>query len=456
MKYLGKYLGKYSRYSFFTLIFLFSLSSPAISSILEDIKIDYLDNGLKVVTIEDHKDPVITFQVWYRVGGMNEITGKTGLAHLTEHMMFKGTKKYEKGEVSRTVARHGGNENAFTSQEYTAYFQNFAKEKLHISLELESDRMVNLVVDPREFLLERDVVMEERRQRTDDDPTSSVVEEMYASAFKVHPYRNPVIGWMNDLENLQLEDLLDWYRTYYVPNNATVIVAGDITRAEVLPEIKKYFGSIPKGDEPPPVTIVEPEQRGERRVWVKKEAQLPFIFAGYKTPNIGHPDEFALEVIANILSSGKSSRLYKSLVYDKQTALYAGGSYDGLSKAPGLFYFYAAAKPGVKTDDVENGIYDVLEKLKKEGVTDLEIEKAKNQIEAHFVMSQDSIFYQAMTIGRIESAGIDYSYLDAYLDNVRKVTKEDVMRVANQYFIQGKRTVGILIPLKKGEHNEKH
>jgi len=447
---------KYIRLALFTLVLLGLFSSTAISSILEDLKIDYLDNGLKVVTIEDHKDPVITFQVWYRVGGINEITGKTGLAHLTEHMMFKGTKKYDKGEVSRTVARHGGNENAFTSQEYTAYFQNFAKEKLHISLELESDRMVNLVVDPKEFLLERDVVMEERRQRTDDDPTSSVVEEMYASAFKVHPYRNPVIGWMNDLENLQYEDLIDWYKTYYVPNNATVIVAGDITRDEVLPEIKKYFGSIPKGKEPPPVTIKEPKQRGERRVWVKKEAQLPFIFAGYKTPNIGHPDEFALEVIANILSSGKSSRLYKSLVYDKQTAIYAGGSYDGLSRDPGLFYFYAGVKPGVKTEDVENGIYEVLEKLKKEGVTDLEIEKAKNQVEAHHVMSQDSIFYQAMTIGRIESARMDYSYLDSYLDNVRKVTKEDVMRVANQYFVQDKRTVGILIPLKKGENNEKN
>lgn len=437
----------------FILTLLLFSSSPAISSILEDISIDYLDNGLKVVTIEDHKDPVITFQVWYRVGAINEITGKTGLAHLTEHMMFKGTENHGKGEVSRIVAKHGGNENAFTSQDYTAYFQNFAREKLPISLELESDRMKNLLIDPDEFLLERDVVMEERRQRTDDDPTSSVVEEMYAAAFLIHPYRNPVIGWMNDLRHLKREDLVKWYETYYVPNNASIIVAGDISREEALPRIKKYFGSIPKGPEPPPVNITEPVQRGERRIWVKKEAQLPFIFAGYKTPNIGHPDEYALEIIANILSSGKSSRLYKSLVYDKQTALYAGGSYDGLSKAPGLFYFYAGVKPGVRTEDVEKGIYEVLEEIKKKGVEDLEMEKAKNQVEAEFIMSQDSIFYQAMLIGRLESAGIDYSYLDNYLDNIRKVTKEDIKRVANQYFIREKRTVGILIPVK-GEKNE--
>ena len=439
---------------FFSILLVLLYCNTSFASFVDNLKVDYLDNGLKVVTIEDHKDPVITFQVWYRVGGRNEITGKTGLAHLTEHMMFKGSKKFKKGEVSKVVARHGGNENAFTSSDYTAYFQNFAKEKLHISLEVESDRMHNLLINPEEFLLERDVVMEERRQRTDDDPTSSVVEEMFAAAFKVHPYRNPVIGWMNDLENLTHKDLVGWYKTYYAPNNATVIVAGDITREEVLPQIKKFFSKIPKGPKPPIMTIKETVQVGERRVWVKKEAQLPFIFAGYKTPNIGHPDEFALEVIANILSSGKSSRLFKSLVYEKQIAMYAGGSYDGLSKDPGLFYFYAGVKPGVKTEDVEEGIYDELERLKKDGVTARELEKAKNQVEAGFVMGQDSIFYQAMQIGRLESAGIDYSYLESYLDNIRKVTNEDVLRVANKYFIEDSRTVGILVPEKRGQNDE--
>ncbi len=424
-------------------------SSPAWSNPARDISVDLLGNGLKIITVVDRKDPIITFQVWYRVGGINEITGKTGLAHLTEHMMFKGSKKYPKGEVSKTVSRHGGNENAFTSQDYTAYFQKFAKEKLPISLDIESDRMVNMVVDPAEFLLERDVVMEERRQRTDDNPTSAVVEEMYSAAFKVHPYRNPTIGWMNDLKNLTHEDLIDWYKTYYVPNNATIILVGDFDRKEALKEIKKYFDAIPRGKTPPVMTIREPEQKGERRVWVKKEAQLPFLFAGYKTPKIGHPDEYALEILANVLSAGKSSRLYRSLVYDKQIALYAGGSYDGLSKGPSLFYFYAGVKPGVKTEEVEKALYEELEKIKKDGISSKELQKAKNQVEAAFIMAQDSIFYQAMTLGRLDGAGMNYTYLDNYIESIRKVRAEDVKRVATAYFVQDKRTVGILVPVKK-------
>lgn len=435
------------------LAFLLSLAlcGQSSASLLDDVEIDYLKNGLKVITIEDHKDPVISFQVWYGVGAINEVTGKTGLAHLTEHMMFKGSKKYAKGEVSRTVARHGGKENAFTSQDYTAYFQNFSKDKLEISLDLESDRMANLIVDGEEFLLERDVVMEERRQRTDDDPTSSVVEEMYAAAFKIHPYRSPVIGWMTDLENLSSEDLVSWYKTYYQPNNATIIVAGDITRDELLPKIRKYFGSIPKGPEPPTMNIVEPEQKGERRVWVKREAQLPFVFAGYKVPSIGDPDEYPLELLANILSSGRSSRLFRALVYDRQIAVYAGGSYDGISKGPGLFYFYGGAKPGVKIEEVEDAIYEELEKIKEDGVSKEELKKAKNQVEASFIMGQDSIFYQAMILGRLEAAGRGHEYLQDYLDGIRSVKVVDIKRVAEKYFIKDKRTVGILVPEKKPE-----
>lgn len=437
------------RLVFFILLAFLSLCGLSSASLLEDVKVDYLKNGLKVITIEDHKDPVISFQVWYGVGGINEITGKTGLAHLTEHMMFKGTKKYAKGEVSRTVARHGGTENAFTNQDYTAYFQNFSKEKLEISLDIESDRMANLIVNAEEFLLERDVVMEERRQRTDDDPTSSVVEAMYAAAFKIHPYRNPVIGWMTDLENLSSADLVSWYKTYYQPNNASIIVAGDITRDELLPKVEKYFGAIPKGPEPPTMNIVEPEQRGERRVWVKREAQLPFVFAGYKVPSIGDPDEYPLELLANILSSGRSSRLYRSLVYDRQIAVYAGGSYDGTSRGPGLFYFYGGAKPGVKIEEVENAIYEELEKIKENGVTKEELKKAKNQVEASFIMGQDSIFYQAMMLGRLEAAGKGHKYLKAYLKGIRAVGIPDIKRVAEKYFIKDKRTVGILVPEKK-------
>ncbi len=439
---------------FLTISFIFTTPGDGGAAFTDNIQIFRLKNGLKVIIVEDHKDPVITFQVWYRVGGINEIPGKTGLAHLTEHMMFKGSRKFKKGEVSRTVAKHGGNENAFTSQDYTASFQNFSRDKLEISLDIESDRMANLVIDRKEFLLERDVVMEERRQRIEDDPTSSVVEEMYAAAFKVHPYRNPTIGWMNDLENLTYEDIVHWYRTYYVPNNAVIILAGDVTAEEVLPRIREYFEGIPRGPDPPPMTIEEPVQRGERRVWVKREAQLPFIFAGYKVPRIGDPDEFPLILLENILSAGKSSRLYRSLVYDRQIAVYAGGSYDGLSRGPALFYFYAGVKPGVDVDEVEQAIYTELEKIKKNGVTERELQKAKNQVEASFVMSQDSIFYKAMLVGRLEAAGVDLDYLDRYLDGIRKVTADDIRRVAGKYFVWEGRTVGILVPERKEVRNE--
>lgn len=431
------------------LCFVFSsTSSPA--SFTDNLKIDYLKNGLKVITVEDHKDPIITFQVWYRVGGRHEVPGKTGLAHLTEHMMFKGSKNFKKGEVSRLVAKNGGNENAFTSQDYTAYFQNFSRDKLNISLLVESDRMANLLIDPDEFLLERNVVMEERRSRVDDDPTSTVVEEMFSAAYKVHPYRNPTIGWMNDLKNLTHEDLSQWYETYYVPGNATILLVGDFNREEALTEIKKYFDDIPKRPDPPQMTIIEPEQLGERRVWVNKEAQLPFIFAGYKAPNIGSPDEFPLTVLQYILSSGKSSRLYKSLVYERQIAVYAGGSYDGLSKDPALFYFYAGVKPGVDVDTVENALYEELEKIKMSGITEMELQKAKNQIEAGFVMGQDSIFYKAMQIGRLDAAGVGPDYLDSYIDSVRQVTVNSIKDVAVKYFEKDQRTVGILVPVQKG------
>ena len=426
-------------------------TTPAFSSYLTGLNVDYLENGMKIITIEDHKDPIITFQIWYRVGGKNEITGKTGLAHLTEHMMFKGSKKYKKGEVSRIVAKNGGKENAFTSKDYTAYFQNFSRDKLEISLDVESDRMTNLVIDPDEFLLERDVVMEERRNRTDDSPTSALLEEVAAVAIKIHPYRNPTIGWMTDLENLTKADLEKWYKTYYSPDNAFVILVGDFKREEALPKIKEYFEKIPKGYPPPPISIVEPEQRGEKRVWVKREAQLPFFVAGYRVPHVGREDVFPLEILESVLSSGRSSRLYKALVYDKQLAMYAGGSYDNISAGPTLFYLYAGIKPGVDVKEVEEAVYEEIENIKENGITKQELQKAKNQLGASFIMGQDSIFYQAMLLGRLESVGVDHNYLLNYPDNISKVTIDDVIKVANKYFVKDSRTVGILVPERKGD-----
>ncbi len=407
-----------------------------------------LPNGLKVLMKEDHKSPVVTFQIWYKVGSRNEKLGTTGISHLLEHMMFKGTKKYGPKTFSQTVMRNGGNDNAFTGKDYTAYFENFAADRIDISLDVESDRMQNLLLDQKEFQSEREVVKEERRMRTEDDPTSTMVEEMMGTAFIAHPYQWPVIGWMADLNNITRDDLYNHYRTYYAPNNATIVVAGDFNSKALLPGIKKYFGQIPRGPAVPKVGAVEPKQQGERRVTVKRPAELPAVFAGYHAPDIKHPDSYALEVLQAIVSSGKSSRLYMSLVYEQQIATYAGGDYDNVASDPNMFYVYAGVMPDKTTDDVEKALYAEIDKLKTTPVADQELQKAKNQIESGFIMGQDSIFYQAMLLGQFETVA-NWKLLEKYVDNIRAVTKEDVMRVAKQYLTEDNRTVGILIPVKK-------
>ena len=406
-----------------------------------------LSNGLKVILLEEHKAPVVTFQVWYKVGSRNEVTGKTGLAHLNEHMMFKGTTHYGKGDFSKIVAVNGGTENAFTDRDFTAYFENFAADRVDLSLKLEPDRMTNLLVDPKEFQLERDVVKEERRLRTEDDPQSLLIEQMYAQAFMAHPYHNPVIGWMTDLDHLTRDDVYNFYKRYYLPNNATIVVVGDFDTNALLAKIKASFEPISRGDLPPAVTIVEPEQFGERRITVKKEAELPFVFSGYRTPNYASPDAYALRVLSHLLSAGKSSRLYRSLVYEKQLALDVGGEYNGLTTDPDLFYFYGVPRPGKSNAELEKALYQAIEQIKNEPVPDRELQKAKNQIEAAFVLGRDSNFFQAMQLGTMESIGAGLTYFESYLDNIRKVTKEDVQRVAKQYLVEDHRTVGILVPL---------
>jgi len=419
---------------------------PAARAQARDIQVRTLDNGLKVILVEEHKAPVVTVQVWYRAGSRNEVTGKTGLAHLNEHMMFKGTPKYGKGEFSRLIAKAGGTENAFTGKDYTAYFENVSTDQVALALNLESDRMTNLLLDAKEFQLEREVVKEERRLRTDDDPQSLVVEYLYAMAYLVHPYHAPIIGWMTDLDSLERNDVTAFYKRYYSPVNAILVIVGDIDPKKLLPKIQQTFGRVPKGFTAPPFHIVEPEQNGERRFVIKKEAQLPFVFAGYPVPNYSHPDNYALGVLANILFSGKSSRLYRSLVYEKKLALDIGGEYPNLSTNPDLFYVYGVPQPGRTADELEKALYAEIEKLKTEPITDTELQKAKNQIEAAFIMGQDSNFYQAMQIGSAEAVGAGYSYQESYVENIRKVTKEDLMRAAKTYLIEDHRTVGVLIP----------
>jgi zinc protease len=364
--------------------------------------------------------------------------------------MFKGAKKYGPKQFSQTVQRNGGNDNAFTSKDYTAYFENFAADRLEIAMDLESDRMQHLLLDPKDFLSERDVVKEERRMRTDDDPTQTMVEQMMATAFAAHPYQWPVIGWMADIGNITRDDLEKHYRTYYAPNNATVVIVGDIDTKKALALVERYFGKIPRGSEVPKVGAVEPKQLGEKRVKVEQEAELPAIFAGYKVPNLTSPDSYALNVLQGILSSGKSSRLYRSLVYDKQVALYAGGEYDDVSTDPNLFYLFAGVMPGKNTDEVEKALYAEIDRFKTEPVSDEELQKAKNEAEASFIMSQDSVFYQAMLLGQYETVA-SWKLLAKYVDGIRTVTKDDVRRVAQKYFSEDDRTVGILVPVKKSD-----
>lgn len=433
-----------------TVLFMVVIVFFAAVSGARDLKVTekVLPNGLKVLLKEEHKAPVVTFQIWYKVGSRNERLGKTGLSHLLEHMMFKGAKKYGPKQFSRTVMRNGGNDNAFTSRDYTAYFENFASDRIEIALDLESDRMQGLLLDPREFLSERAVVMEERRMRYEDDPSSTMVEQMMATAFLAHPYQWPVIGWMADLGSLTRDELAEHYRTYYAPNNATVVVVGDFDTKKLFPLIERYFGRVPRGPQVPAVSAEEPRQIGERRIIVKKEAELPAVFAGYHVPNIKHPDSFALDVLQGVLSSGKSSRVYRALVYEKQLALYAGGEYDNITNDPNLFYVYAGVMPGRSAEEVEKALYAELEKLKNDPVTDEELRKSKNQIESQFIMSQDSIFAQAMHLGQYETVA-SWKLLENYLEGIRAVAKADIQRVAKEYFTEENRTVGTLVPVTK-------
>ena len=406
-----------------------------------------LPNGLKVLLKEERKAPVVTFQIWYKVGSRNECLGKTGMSHMLEHMMFKGTSKYGPKTFSQTVQRNGGNDNAFTSQDYTAYFENFSADRISISLELESDRLQNLLIDPKEFQSEREVVKEERRMRYEDDPFNSMTEQMMAVAFSAHPYQWPVIGWMADINNITRDDLYAHYRTYYTPNNATIVVVGDFDTKTMLEQIEHYFGNIPRAPAVPKVGAVEPKHHGERRVVLEKQAELAAVLAGYQVPTVKQPDSYALEVLQGVLSAGKSSRLYRSLVYEKQIALYVGGDYDNVSADPNIFTLYAGVMPGKTTDAVEKALYAEIERLKTEAVPDEELQKAKNQIESSFIMGQDSIFYQAMLLGQFETVA-GWRLLEKYVDNIRAVTNEDVMRVAKEYLTEDNRTVGILVPIK--------
>ncbi|HEY5626325.1 MAG TPA: pitrilysin family protein [Nitrospira sp.] len=406
-----------------------------------------LSNGMKVILVEVPKAPVATVQVWYKVGSRNEVMGRAGLSHMLEHMMFKGTAKYPKGSFSRLIRKNGGMDNAFTGQDFTAYFENLAADRVELALEMESDRMQGLILDQHELDTEREVVKEERRLRTEDDPQGALVEALFAQAYLSHPYHWPVIGWFGDLDGMMLEDLQRHYDTFYSPNNATLLVVGDINAENLLPIIKQLFEPIPRGPEPKPVLTMEAEQKGERRFLLKREAQVPFVMMGYRVPNYSSEDSYALDVLESILSRGKSSRLYQSLVYDQKLSLAVGAEYGLMQADPGLFYFYALVSPGQKVEVVEEALWNEIKRLQNDPPTELELQRAKNQVEAARVFEQDSNFRHAMLLGQAETVGAGWQKVQQFLERIRAVTTKDVQRVARQYLIEDARTVGTLIPL---------
>ena len=413
--------------------------------LLEQVREATLDNGLKILVLPVTKAPVVTLQVWYRVGSRNERLGRTGLSHLLEHLMFKETDKLAPEEFSRIIQANGGELNAFTSFDNTTYFETLSSERLELALELEADRMVNLKLREETVEPEKRVVMEERRLRTVDNPWGALYEEAYAAAFRAHPYQWPIIGWMKDIESSTLEDITTHYRTYYSPNNAIVAIAGNVNPDRAIELVKKHFGPISAGPPPPVVTAAEPPQLGERRVVVKKEANLPAFVWLYKVPNLDHPDAFALEVLSTILSHGDSSRLVRRLVIEERLVLDVSADNPLLSIDPGLFSITAQVLPGKTVEEVEAALEREIDAVKEAPVGEREVEKAKNQIEAEFVFAQDSNFYQAMLLARFELLG-DWRGLGRYRPQIQAVTAADVQRVAREYLVPDRRTVAVLIP----------
>jgi len=404
-----------------------------------------LDNGLRVLLIEDARSPIVSFQVWYRVGSRNEHRGATGIAHFLEHLMFKGTPSHGPKQFARLVEQNGGQDNAFTSQDVTSYYVDIAADKLDLVLDLEADRMQNLLLDPKEINSERQVVIEERRTRTEDDPSGFLGEEVSSIAFKAHPYGVPIIGWMDDIKRITPDEIRAFYKTYYVPNNAIIAAVGAFRADDALEKIKRRFGRIPRGKVPPPMLAVEPLQNGERRVIGKKQAELPIVYMAWHVPNHRSDDSVPLEVLSTILAGGRASRLYRDLVYQRQLALEAGGDNSYFSIDPSLFWFWATPMPGQTPEKLEAELSAHMEKLKTEPVTDEELTRAKNQIEAAFVYQEDSIHQRASLLARFELIG-GYAMKDSFLAKVRAVTAADLTRVARAWFDPDKKSVGVLLP----------
>ena len=410
-----------------------------------------LENGLEVFVKVDNRAPVAVSMVWYRAGGMDETSGTTGVAHVLEHMMFQGTEGTEPGEFARMIAEVGGRSNAFTASDFTGYFQELHKSNLELALRLEADRMVNLNLDEEEFAKELRVVMEERRQRVDDNPRAGVFEQLNAAMYVAHPYRQPVVGWMSDLENMQLSDARKWYDDWYAPNNAVLVVAGDVEPTAVFALARKYFGPIEARALPSRKPQTEPEQKGIRRITVKAPAaRLPSMTMAYHAPRLsdvhGDWEPYALSILAGVLDGYAAARLERELVRNSRVANSVSSDYDGLRRGPGVFYVSFTPSTGKTVEDVERAWREQLALLIEEGVSDEELRRVKAQVVASQVYSQDSVYGQASRIARMRSLGLPYDAATSITKRLRDVTAKQVEAVARKFLVDDQLTVAVLEP----------
>ena len=413
-----------------------------------DVQTHTLRNGMKILVQRDASIPNVALYIFYRIGSRNERPGTTGLSHFFEHMMFNGAKKYGPGEFDRVMEGAGGSNNAYTSTDVTVYQDWFPRASLDLIFDVEADRIQNLAFDPKIIESERGVVASERRTSIDADNAGLLWEQLWATAFTAHPYQWPVVGWMVDIEGWKMDDLRRHFEMGYSPSNATMVVVGDVDAREIFRLAEKYIEPIPSHDPPPKVTTREPEQPGERRLEVRKFAQLPLLMMGYHVPETASPDYYALKVLQTVLFSGQSSRMYQRVVDKDQLALSVSADYD-FAFDPTLFVITAQPKEGVAPASVEKAVYEELDRVKKDVVTDQEIEKAKNILLANFYRSIKTISGRANQIGSYEVFFGDYRKLFGAADEYAKVTREDVRRVAQKYFADKNRTVATLVPEKE-------
>lgn len=447
---------KYMIFRLLTVVLISLPISVAASSV--EVYERTFKNGLKILVKEDHRSPVVVSQVWYKVGSSYESGGVTGISHMLEHMMFKGTESYPIGEFSRIIAENGGRENAFTGRDYTAYFQTLEKSRLAISFKLEADRMQNLRLNVDELKKEREVVTEERRMRVDDKPRSKTKEFFMAMAFANSPYKNPVIGWPSDIKNYQLADLQNWYQRWYVPNNATLVVVGDVEKNEVFMLAEKYFSKLKSRPTPTIKPQTEIEQWGVRKTTIKLPAKLPYILMAYKVPVLNtsknEAEVYALEVLAGILGGGDAARLPSKLIRDKQIAVSTGVSYNLLARLPELFMLNATPTTEHSVSALEYALKAEILLLKNELVSAEELQRVKAQVLAESVYEKDSNFYQAMQLGLYETVGIGWKKADEYVQKINQITAHQVRAVARQYLLEDKLTIAYLDPLPMADNKQ--